>query len=66
MRGQKKKLLRSWDRMVVPHPFTKVLFLYGEPLVVPRDGDVEEWRQRLEQTMNQLAAEAERMIEAER
>jgi len=52
--------------MLVPYPFTKALFLYGEPLVVPRDCDVEEWRQRLEQTMNQLAAEAERMIEAER
>ena len=30
--------------MVVPLPFTRALFLYGEPIVVPRDGDIEEWR----------------------
>jgi lysophospholipid acyltransferase (LPLAT)-like uncharacterized protein len=48
--------------MVVPYPFTKAVFLYGEPLHVPRDADVEEWRLRVEQVMNDLAAEADRMI----
>jgi lysophospholipid acyltransferase (LPLAT)-like uncharacterized protein len=46
--------------MVVPLPFTKTIFLYGEPIVVPRDGDVEEWRSRIEQAMNDLADRAER------
>jgi lysophospholipid acyltransferase (LPLAT)-like uncharacterized protein len=49
--------------MVVPMPFSRALFLYGEPLVVPRDGDVEEWRQKVERAMNQLADEAERIME---
>ena len=44
-------------------PFSRALFLYGEPLVVPRDGDVEEWRQKVERAMNQLADEAERIME---
>lgn len=46
--------------MVVPRPFTKALFLYGAPIAVPRDGDVEEWRVTLEQSLNALAEEAER------
>jgi hypothetical protein len=48
--------------MVVPLPFSKALFLYGTPIVVPRDGDIEVWRQRVEQAMNLLADEAERMV----
>lgn len=54
-----KTRLRSWDQMIVPRPFTKAVFLYGEPIVVPRDGDVEEWRLKIERQMNALADEAE-------
>jgi len=53
------KRLRSWDRMIVPLPLSRVVYLYGEPLSVPRDGDVEEWSAKLEERMNRLAAEAE-------
>ena len=49
--------------MVVPLPFTRAIFLYGEPIVVPRDGDVEEWRNTVEMRMNALADEAERDFE---
>ena len=45
--------------MIVPRPFTKVVFVYGDPLVVPRDGDVEEGRLIIEKEMNDLADEAE-------
>lgn len=53
--AKKKRLLPSWDRMVIPIPFSRALFLYGEPIVVPRDGDVEEWRLRIEERMNAMA-----------
>jgi len=46
--------------MIVPHPFSRAIFLYGEPIVVPREGDVEEWRLTVEGAMNDLADEAER------
>lgn len=46
--------------MVVPYPFSKAIFLYGEPLVVPRDADVEEMRLKVERVMNDLADRAER------
>jgi lysophospholipid acyltransferase (LPLAT)-like uncharacterized protein len=48
--------------MVVPHPFSRAVYLYGEPILVPRDGDAEEFRLKLEQTMNALADEAERLV----
>ena len=49
--------------MVVPYPFTKAVFVYGDPILVPRNGDVEEWRLKLEQAMNTLAETAERMVQ---
>lgn len=49
--------------MVVPLPFSRIIYLYGEPIVVPRDGDVEEWRVRVENAMNDLAEEADRDFE---
>ena len=52
--------------MVVPWPFAKSVYVYGEPLVVPRDGDVEEWRERVERALNDLADEAERLVEERR
>ncbi|MDQ3283207.1 MAG: hypothetical protein M3Q69_17555, partial [Acidobacteriota bacterium] len=58
----KKKLLGSWDRMVVPWPFTRAVYCYGEPILVPRDGDVEEWRMKVERAMNDVAEEAERLV----
>ncbi|MEO6486328.1 MAG: hypothetical protein ABIO78_00130 [Thermoanaerobaculia bacterium] len=49
--------------MVVPLPFSRIIYLYGDPIVVPRDGDVEEWRVRVENAMNDLAVEADRDFE---
>ena len=50
--------------MVIPLPLSRAIFLYGEPIVVPRDGDVEEWRARVEERMNALAEEAEQNFDA--
>lgn len=58
--GRRKKVLRSWDAMVIPAPFAKGTLVYGEPILVPRDGDVAEWRTLIETRLNEVAAEAER------
>jgi hypothetical protein len=44
-------------------PFTRAIFLYGDAMLVPRNGDVEEWRKRVERVMNELADRAERGFE---
>lgn len=64
--AKKYKRLRSWDRMIIPLPFTSGVLVYGEPIVVPRHGDIEEWRLLLERTLNDLSAQAERMLEEKR
>jgi len=45
--------LGSWDRTLVPLPFTRGLFVYGEPYRIPRDAD------EVEQERHRLAVEAE-------
>jgi lysophospholipid acyltransferase (LPLAT)-like uncharacterized protein len=63
--SKKYKQLRSWDRMLIPMPFSKGVCMYGQPMVVPRDGDIEEWRLKLERTLNELSEEAERLVREE-
>jgi lysophospholipid acyltransferase (LPLAT)-like uncharacterized protein len=60
--AKKYKLLRSWDRMIIPMPFAKSVIVYGAPTVVPRDGDAAEWRVKVEQILNALSEEAERLV----
>ena len=41
--------LRTWDRTLLPYPFSRGLYLYGDPFPVPRDADAaEQERLRLE------------------
>jgi len=56
-------LLRSWDRMIIPKPFSRGVIVYGEPVVVPRDGDPETWRARVETILNELSANAEQLAD---
>lgn len=44
----------SWDRFVVPYPFSRGVFVYGEPVVVERGSDgeaMEELRLRVEEAI---------------
>ena len=50
--------------MVVPYPFSKAIFLYGDPIFVSRDAGVEEARLRIEHAMNALADEADERFDA--
>jgi lysophospholipid acyltransferase (LPLAT)-like uncharacterized protein len=56
------KRLRSWDRLIIPLPFARVVFAVGEPLRVARDADdalIESQRQMLEERLNELGRSAE-------
>lgn len=55
--------LRTWDGTLLPRPFTRGLFLYGEPIFVPREaeGDEEErYRLRLEDALDRITDDADR------
>lgn len=51
--------LRTWDRMLVPRPFSAVVVRYGAPFRVPADSDEETYRLRLEAELNGMEAWAE-------
>lgn len=53
------KRLRSWDRFLIPLPFSCVHFVYGEPLRVERRGDSEAAARELKRRLDAAEAEAE-------
>ncbi|MBW3672330.1 MAG: lysophospholipid acyltransferase family protein [Acidobacteria bacterium] len=60
--AEKKKMLRSWDRFEIPCFFSRGVFAYGEPVLVPRrasKNEMEEKRLQIEQALNALVEETE-------
>ncbi|MBN2751618.1 MAG: lysophospholipid acyltransferase family protein [Rhodospirillaceae bacterium] len=54
------RFLKSWDRMQMVMPFTHGAYVFGEPIVVPRDAeDLEPYRLALETALNAITAEAD-------
>jgi lysophospholipid acyltransferase (LPLAT)-like uncharacterized protein len=57
--ASRAKLLRSWDRFMIPLPFSTVHIVYGEPLVVERRGDLEATAAELKRRLDGVEAAAE-------
>lgn len=60
-----KKHLRSWDAFEVPIPFSRIAVAYSEPVIVPAalaGPPLDEFKTHMEQRLNELTAEAERML----
>lgn len=63
--ASRRRVLGSWDRFVLALPFSRGVFLWGEPIGVPRDADgetLEGKRRELEEAMNGLADRADSMM----
>ena len=57
--AKKAIYIRSWDKYMLPYPFSKARMVFGEPLVIPEGADdaaVEEVRLKLESEINRLEA----------
>ncbi len=57
--ASRAKLLRSWDRFLVPLPFSKVHFVYGEALTVERRGNLEQAAAELKARLDAAESRAE-------
>jgi lysophospholipid acyltransferase (LPLAT)-like uncharacterized protein len=57
--ASRAKLLRSWDRFLIPLPFSTVHVVYGEPLAVERRGDLEQAAAELKRRLDRAEAAAE-------
>jgi lysophospholipid acyltransferase (LPLAT)-like uncharacterized protein len=61
----RRRILGSWDRMLLPLPFSRGVFIYGKLIDVPRkldEAEMESWRARVEEQFNALTAEADRLM----
>ena len=57
----RKKRLKSWDRFIIPAPFSRGVFIYGDPLYVDHDADDaarEKAREKLQAAMHELDQKA--------
>jgi lysophospholipid acyltransferase (LPLAT)-like uncharacterized protein len=64
--ASRRKILNTWDRFLLPCPFSTGVFIWGEPVYVDSDGDrasLEEKRLLLEQRLNQLTEMADHYFE---
>ena len=53
----------SWDRALLPLPFTRVHCVYGAPLAVPKGAEnIDELEAELTAALNRVTAEAERTL----
>lgn len=53
--------IRSWDRLIIPVPWSRIVYVVGEPLGVPADAgpaEVEQVRAALEHELTRLTAHA--------
>ena len=61
-----KKVFNSWDNFILPLPFCRVAYMWGEPLFVPRDvgrEGLEAARLQLQERMRQITDEADRIFQ---
>lgn len=60
-----RKTLSSWDRYIIPLPFSRVAILHGEPISVPRQltpEEMESTRARLENDLQALTRQADELM----
>lgn len=60
--AQRRWLFKSWDRYLIPKPFTKGIMIFGDPISVPEDSSDEQLeliRRHFESELHRLETEAE-------
>ena len=60
--ASRKRVFKSWDRFILPYPFSRGVFIWGEPIWVSRgesETGIEEKRKALEWRLNQITAQAD-------
>ncbi|MBC8136957.1 MAG: lysophospholipid acyltransferase family protein [Fibrella sp.] len=57
-----RRFLNSWDRFLIPLPFARCLWIYGEPIYAAPKDDLAELTERVQTAINTLEAEAERRL----
>ena len=65
--ASKRKFFKTWDRFLLPYPFSRGVFIWGEPIYIESDGDrthLEEKRILLEKRLNELTEWADHYFDS--
>ncbi len=60
-----RRVAHSWDKFIIPRPFNRGIFVWGEPIYVPRDADdaaLADLRRRVEDELNAVTQKADEMM----
>lgn len=60
--AKRMKVFSSWDRFILPYPFTRCRVIYGKPVQVPADTpkqDEEKFRRQLQNELCRITREAD-------
>jgi len=49
---------RAWDKYILPYPFSKALIIYGDPIMVKKDDDINLKLKEIEDNLNLLTVKA--------
>ncbi len=62
---RRAKIFRSWDRFMLPWPFTRGVFVFGEPIEAPAESPeaIEAHRAAIEKAMLAATREADRLMD---
>jgi len=62
-----RAVLQSWDQFVIPHPFARVVYVWGPPLYIPSElsrTEAEMFQNQLAERLDAVTAEADRLAMA--
>lgn len=59
------KKLKTWDRLLLPLPFSKGCLVFGPPIETSKQMDSEALRARIEQQMHDVSAQAHELVDPE-
>lgn len=60
----RRKVFQSWDHFILPFPFSRAVYIWGEPLIVPRQStseELEEKRLLLQNRLKEITKEADQI-----
>jgi len=59
----KKKVLNTWDKMIIPLPFGHIYAKFADPVFIPRDTkDLAPYQQQLQETMDTICADVASLV----
>ncbi|MDO8444774.1 MAG: lysophospholipid acyltransferase family protein [Deltaproteobacteria bacterium] len=64
--SSRKKVFGSWDSFNLPYPFSRGVFIWGEPIYVGKEDDMEEKRKELEGKLREMTEFVDEYVRREK